>query len=278
MGLWTGLLILVLTLASCGAEPTPTAPPAPTVAPQPPTSVPTSLPAVTAPPEASAIPDTAQEGILISEVLPGVHGVNNNLEFIELYNAGTEALDLNGWSLWYRLDDNKDEQLVYAWESRADIPGHGHFLLVRAGQDVGNIGDAGYEQSLFEMKGGLALRDDAQVIVVHAIAPAGAHLRETERRQFVSQNVAEGERVAGHAATNLREAGVDVIVEIPEGSPGEAILRVVDVHQPDLIVMGSRGHGEVASLLLGSVSHRVVAGAHVPVLIVRAGAEGPSGA
>ena len=116
----------------------------------------------------------------------------------------------------------------------------------------------------------LALRDDAQVIVVHAVPQVPAYLGEPQWQELASRSVAEGEQVAGHAAENLRKAGVDVIIEILEGPPADAILRVADVRQPDLIVMGSRGHGEVASLLLGSVSHRVLAHTHVPVMIVRA--------
>ena len=116
----------------------------------------------------------------------------------------------------------------------------------------------------------LALRDDAQVIVVHAVPQVPDYLGEPEWQKLASRNVAEGEQVAGHAAENLRKAGVDVIVEVLEGLPADAILRVADVRQPDLIVMGSRGHGEVASLLLGSVSHRVLAYTRVPVMIVRA--------
>jgi nucleotide-binding universal stress UspA family protein len=117
---------------------------------------------------------------------------------------------------------------------------------------------------------GLALRDNAQVIVVHAFPSIPTYLGEPWREQFVEKTVAQAEQVADYAAERLREAGIDVIVEVLEGPPADAILRVADVRHCDLIVMGNRGHGEVASLLLGSVSHRVVAHAHAPVLIVRA--------
>ena len=77
-------------------------------------------------------------------------------------------------------------------------------------------------------------------------------------------------RVADAAAQKLQEAGLDVVIEVLEGPPADAILRVADVRECDLLVMGCRGHGALASLLLGSVSHRVLAHAQAPVMIVGA--------
>ncbi|MGD8487925.1 MAG: lamin tail domain-containing protein, partial [Anaerolineae bacterium] len=148
-----GLLILILVLSGCDGQATPAEPTA--TAPEPDRTEAVSSPEAEVPPS----------GIWISEVLPGIHGVDNNLEFIELYNAGRAAVDLDGWSLWYRLDDKKDEHLLYAWEGQADIPGHGHFLLVRSGKDVGAMGDAEYTSSLFELRGGLSLRDPEDQVV-----------------------------------------------------------------------------------------------------------------
>jgi nucleotide-binding universal stress UspA family protein len=116
----------------------------------------------------------------------------------------------------------------------------------------------------------LALRYDAQVFVVHVIPSTPSYLGDPWQQEAISHNILEGEKVTEPVAKQLKEAGVDVIVEMVEGSPADGILRVADVREPDLIVMGSRGHSDLTSLLLGSVSHRVLAHARVPVMITKA--------
>jgi nucleotide-binding universal stress UspA family protein len=125
-------------------------------------------------------------------------------------------------------------------------------------------------EGAFEYARDLALRDSAQVILVYAFPSIPTYMGEPWGAQVIEKTVGHGKQVANQMAERLREAGVDVISEVLEGPPADAILRVADVRQCDLIVMGNRGYGNVASLLLGSVSHRVVAHARTPVLIVRA--------
>lgn len=70
----------------------------------------------------------------------------------------------------------------------------------------------------------------------------------------------------------VKEAGTlpcKVDAETLEGSEAEVIINTAKTRGSDVIVMGSRGRGRLAGLLLGSTSQKVVAHAPCPVLIVR---------
>jgi nucleotide-binding universal stress UspA family protein len=61
----------------------------------------------------------------------------------------------------------------------------------------------------------------------------------------------------------------NVCVSVREGRTAELILEAAASTGSDLIVLGSRGLSEIQSLLLGSVSYRVVHEAKCPVLVVK---------
>jgi nucleotide-binding universal stress UspA family protein len=58
--------------------------------------------------------------------------------------------------------------------------------------------------------------------------------------------------------------------QIAEGSPLHSLLEYVKECGADFVVLGSHGHGVIASLLLGSVAEGMVRKATVPTLIVPA--------
>lgn len=63
--------------------------------------------------------------------------------------------------------------------------------------------------------------------------------------------------------------GVEVTAVVRHGNTAKALLDVADEVDADVVVVGSRGHGGFAGLLLGSVSRRVAAHSERPVVVVR---------
>jgi nucleotide-binding universal stress UspA family protein len=67
-----------------------------------------------------------------------------------------------------------------------------------------------------------------------------------------------------------RRAGLsDVDTLLVEGDPTRRITEIAKDREVDAIVMGSRGRGDVAGLLLGSVSHKVTQLAPCTCIVVR---------
>ena len=69
---------------------------------------------------------------------------------------------------------------------------------------------------------------------------------------------AMGERLLEDARSRAKETRVArVRTFLEEGDPAELILGLIEREGVDLVVMGRRGLGDLAGLLLGSVSHKV---------------------
>jgi nucleotide-binding universal stress UspA family protein len=71
-----------------------------------------------------------------------------------------------------------------------------------------------------------------------------------------------------HRHPTLRTTG-----HVINGYPGPAL--VVASSDADLLVVGSRGHGELIDILLGSVGMHCVTHAHCPVLVYRSDRDKP---
>lgn len=80
---------------------------------------------------------------------------------------------------------------------------------------------------------------------------------------------AHAEDVTTAAAETLRASGFDVAVAVREGPAAEAIVAEAERWQADLIVVGTRGHGLLKRMLLGSTARSVMHHATASVLITR---------
>ena len=71
-------------------------------------------------------------------------------------------------------------------------------------------------------------------------------------------------------AADVQERDIRVKLATTVGRPHLQIIEYAETNQVDLIVICSRGQSGLSRWLMGSVSDRVVRGANVPVLLVRA--------
>jgi len=104
----------------------------------------------------------------------------------------------------------------------------------------------------------LALKFGSTIIVCHAFGHMPVTSKPSEVRRLVNPLV-----------ERLTKAGISTLVSIPDSLPAQGVLDAAEEHRADLIVMGGRGRGTFANLLLGSTSERVLRFAKVPVLIAR---------
>lgn len=77
------------------------------------------------------------------------------------------------------------------------------------------------------------------------------------------------QRIAGMAGAHAAEVAPEVVVRstLSEAEAGPALVKLST--EADLLVVGSRGHGVIRELLLGSVGTYCAQHAHCPVVIVR---------
>jgi nucleotide-binding universal stress UspA family protein len=107
------------------------------------------------------------------------------------------------------------------------------------------------------------------VIAYSTVMPWGpvSPLPQSAVDDFVKGMAADAQAIADETTAAIPK-DVKSEVLVVDRDPAQAILDQVAAAKHDLIVVGSRGRGDAASLLLGSVSHAVLHHSRVPVLIV----------
>ena len=108
-----------------------------------------------------------------------------------------------------------------------------------------------------------------RMLIVIAYDPIPPYLGEPNLQQAIDARLEDANKVLDAAKAAVGTLPFEVITELIEGSAAEAIIKVADTRQSDIIIMGSRGLGRLTGALLGSTSQKVISHAPCPVLIVR---------
>jgi len=97
---------------------------------------------------------------------------------------------------------------------------------------------------------------------------ASAPVRYTEKEiEYINKKAADYLKKAGQ---RLKELGMTVKPRVEIGNAPDTILKVADEINANLIAMSTHGRSGFSALAFGSVTVKVLRGANMPVLTVRA--------
>ena len=123
----------------------------------------------------------------------------------------------------------------------------------------------------------IAKNAGAKVLLLHVVKPYRLpdSLKKFAQAEHMATIDAEllrkgAQYLLASALDEARKAGVqDVDLETEEGPIARTIVDRAKSYKADLIVIGSRGMGDIEGMLRGGVSHRVEILAKCPVLVVK---------
>jgi nucleotide-binding universal stress UspA family protein len=117
-----------------------------------------------------------------------------------------------------------------------------------------------------------AERFGAELILLRVLEPfpqAGI-LWQDDVSRAEKQAIGQAQDYLEGISNTIRDKGLAVKHAVIQGQPGLAVVRFAETNEVDLIVICTRGRSGPSRWLMGSVADRVVRGATVPVLLVRA--------
>lgn len=110
---------------------------------------------------------------------------------------------------------------------------------------------------------------EAKVILVHCHRKFSTVLGQPYRDKEIPQIKQHSQKLIDPYVERLRENKISTDAMLMEEPAGAAIVDIATIEQCDLIIMGSRGLTNLAGLIVGSVTNRVLQTAPCSVLVVR---------
>lgn len=123
----------------------------------------------------------------------------------------------------------------------------------------------------------IAVGQQARVILLHATDAVRGFFVAHPADEPTPNELARLDPVLGAAARVAAERGVEAEIAVVDARGAESIAGAIAGFasgvDASMIVVGTRGHGDLVSSVLGSVSHGLLRSADVPVVVVNASAE-----
>jgi nucleotide-binding universal stress UspA family protein len=106
-----------------------------------------------------------------------------------------------------------------------------------------------------------------RVTLVSVVKPSEYSLA-VEDQAFIESLKEFHDNLVAAVKDEIKTPNIEVDTKIELGTPWKELIRLATAGQYDLIVVGSRGVGQVTEFLIGSNSTRVVQHSETPVLVV----------
>lgn len=110
---------------------------------------------------------------------------------------------------------------------------------------------------------------EAKVLLVHCHRKFSTILGQPQRDKEIPLIKKRSQELIDPYIQRLQEKGITVEQRLMEEPAGAAITDIATIEKCDLIIMGSRGLTNLAGLIVGSVTNRVLHTAPCSVLVIK---------
>lgn len=115
----------------------------------------------------------------------------------------------------------------------------------------------------------LVLSPDAKVVFCHVFPPPEPGIDTPADRPLMNAEESPYYQIEKQLQSYRDKLSVSSELELVNGEPSEEIVRLANIHQVDLILIGSRGLTGIKRIIQGSVSSQVIEAANCSVMVVK---------
>ena len=103
----------------------------------------------------------------------------------------------------------------------------------------------------------LAKMSSATLHIVHAGGPVSSESLAATMVVEANMLYDQGDQICAQALAEARREGVSAEMHSPVGDPADALIKIAELEDADLVVVGSQGMTGLKRFVLGSVPNRV---------------------